>query len=164
MPRLSAIKIQIGVALRRGADISERSLEKVKRGIDERWIEWVFVHGFDGESRCRAEAALHIDWHRYQVSIDLGHMDINISESWRDNVAPEVQESIAEFVLFCKANSLRREWRVQYSALGNSMSDHVDRELGFSTAEPLDWAGEPVPFEFRIREIDELTGWVKFVG
>ncbi|MFI8592679.1 hypothetical protein [Dietzia maris] len=162
LPRLSAIKFQVGVALKRGANIGDRSLENIKRGLEERWIEWVYLYGLNEDGKCCAQAALHIDWNRHQLEISLGNVNITPSSSWRDNAAPEVQESIGEFVDFCALHSLQRTWRVEYSDLGNRKEAYVDRELGFSDAKPIQWHGEPYQLEFRIREIDEMSGWVKF--
>ncbi|WP_418057262.1 hypothetical protein [Pimelobacter simplex] len=164
VPRLALLRFQVAAALRRGTGIDDRALASIRRGLDERWIAHVFLHGFDSGDECRAELALDIDWDRYELAMRRGHSMVEIDGSWRDRVAPEIDEAVVEFVDFCRSRSLRREWRVGYSALVTSgLRAQVDRELGFQPAPPIAWGGTGHSINFRVRELEDLGGRLRLV-
>lgn len=164
VPRLTLLRLQVAVALRRGTGIDEAGLASIRLGLDERWIGHVLLHGFDAGGACRAELALDIDWDRYELAMRRGHSMVEIDESWRDRVAPEVDEAVAEFVDFCRSRSLRREWRVAYSSrVTSALRADVDRRLGFRPAPAITWGGTGHSIGFRVRELQDLGGRLRLV-
>jgi hypothetical protein len=125
------------------------------KGVQNEWIEWIHVFGFDQLDQARCLLTLHIDWYKYQAHISAGRTTVEIDDRWPDETAIELHEVLELFNDFAHNNGLRTEWRVAYRP--SLDRDEINRILGFQRAAPVSWAGNREGIKNVIPELDETT-------
>jgi hypothetical protein len=157
VPRRWLLTVQVRNLLSRTIVISQNTLEKIDKGLRNRWIETVSVYGLDGQTRCHVGLELTIDWHTYSLQVVLWGETVSVNKTvfTEDNLAPEVQNAIVVFNQAAIEERLTTEWRVSY-APGVDV-ERIRRELGFGPCPPLTWAGKIKKQAFPVKEFPELT-------
>jgi hypothetical protein len=156
--RAYLVQCQVRNLFSRTTVIEKDYLDKlVGRGIGNRWLSTVMVHGFDATNRCHCGIELHIDWLRYTIEVAVWGEEVRINQTVfaQENVAPEVLNAIEVFTQIVKAEDLRTEWRVR-CAEGVDV-ELVFRELGLVRAPAITWAGKVSSQAAKVTELPELT-------
>lgn len=139
--RIDLIQVQIRIALRQTANPSTYALNAIEKGIENQWISKVNVYAFDSGKLCRGQLIFEIDWDAHNSFVSSGKAKISLdSRYWTEdqNLAVEVEAAVRLFNKFVDRNRFDAKWSVNYSPSVNE--DYVDRELGFQTADPINWA------------------------
>lgn len=163
--RKEALKLQIHIALLRSMQpnsLSQASLERLFKGIENEWIDKLWIYGLDGAARARAALVIQIDWNQYRIHINAGRTHVAIDERWPGETAIELAAALRLFSEFCRNNRLRTEWRVGYR---QGLDVHaIDRALGFRRAALINWAGTPEDAMGNpIPELDEMRVQLRIV-
>jgi len=137
-------------------DISHDRLAKiVGKGIANRWLSAVNVHGFDQSNRCHVGLTLDINWLTYAIELAFWGDEITINKTmYTDDCAPEVTNAIEVFNQAVNVECLQTKCRASY-AEGVDV-ERVKRELEFQDAPPITWAGKVFKQTFGISELPEL--------
>jgi hypothetical protein len=160
--RMGLLKMQIRIALRRTVNITEKSIEAIELGLENKWISQASIYGMDGNNLCRAQLDLAIDWNEYDVHMSKGKATVSIDGSWENNTAVEVDEAAALFNKYVRLNKLSTTWAVFYPPGLNE--DEINRRLGFVTIKPIKWAGTGISHQSQIPELPELRVGLRFLG
>ena len=158
--RLTLIKLQLDRILSR-CNVDNDTIMKILGGIDEKWIEDLHVYGLDPAARCWAELHVKIDWDRNELHVTAGREQLTIDTRWRDDIAIEVEKTLALFEEYCQDKSLHFDAHVRYRLGVNR--DMVNRRLGFVAAEPVQWAGQSFGSAMSVPELDEFTIGINLV-
>lgn len=160
--RLELIKMQVRIALRRASSIPDSALQSINRGLDNKWIYLVNIYGFDSQNYCRAQLKIEIDWNEHNIQLSSGRAMVSI-DGWQDNTAIEIDEALNVFNKYIQMNNLRAEWAVVYPP--NLDVNHINRELGFVTMAPIQWASNKGVTSFtKIPELSEMIVGLKILG
>ena len=158
--RIDLLKMQIRIALRRTAGVSDDTLRRLELGIENHWIRRILVYGIGNEGLCRAELVLEIDWHEHEAQLSVGRATVTIDQRWTNDTAIEVEEVITFFNAFVGSHSLATHTRIQYPDWvykDEAMHRHVQTTLGFVKAEPVKWAGQGEGGVYQVPELPEFS-------
>jgi hypothetical protein len=147
---------QVRNLLARTTDISEDYLKKIlDKGIANRWLRTVKVHGFDATNRCHIGLELEINWHTHTLELVFWGDEVTVNKTkFREGFAPEMWNAVEVLNQAVNAECLRAEWRVSYAE--GVDEERVDRELGLKNALPITWAGKVFQQASGISEMPEL--------
>jgi hypothetical protein len=148
--------LQVRNLLSRTTDISQDDLGKiVDKGISNRWLCAVKVHGFDQSNRCHVGLELEINWLTHTIELVVWGEEVTINKTvFTDECAPEVLNAVSVFNQAVNAECLTPKWRVSY-AEGVDV-EQVRRELGLAAAPPITWAGKVSTESSQVAELPEL--------
>ena len=158
--RVTLIKLQVDRILSR-CDVDGDTIMKILMGIEEKWIQDIHVYALDGATKCWAELHVKIDWDRNQLHVTAGREQVTIDTRWRDDIAIEVEKTLALFEEYCQDKSLRFEVHTRYRR--GVDRDSVNTRLGFVTAIPVQWAGKSFGSAMTVPEVDEFTIGINLV-
>ena len=140
--RFDLLERQVLNMLSRAANVEQRTLDKVARGIrDPHYIESIIVRGLYRHGTIGAEMRLRIDWRTNSLEMKAGGSAIQTPSSWRDGIAPSIDEGVRTFLQACSIAGLSKNMYVVYQS--HFDSDAVNRILGFVRSEPLSWERTP---------------------
>jgi hypothetical protein len=143
--------------VRRTTVIEDDSLERIGRGITNRWFSEVSVYGFDDTNRCHCGIELEINWLRYTIEVAVWGEEVRINQTvWAsEEVAPEVVNGIEVFTQIVNSEALRTEWQCRVTQ-GVDV-EMVCRELRMQRAPAITWAGKVSTQSAKVAEMPELT-------
>jgi hypothetical protein len=153
--RLDLITMQVRVVLRK-AGIEEVVVNRVSKGLGLKWIERVAICGQNARGLTSCQLGLKIDWSRHELHMAAGRSTVPVGGEWKDGLAIEVQEPLSLYLDCVRARGLHTRLYLWYPP--TVPRETANRELGFVTASPPRWAGNPeAAADFRIHELDEVT-------
>lgn len=157
--RLELLQTNIRIALKR-AGLSDAQVANIGKGIKNRWIKTIAIHGVNniGQSCCVLE--LSIDWSEHDRQIQFGNHSIKLSARWNNEVALELCEALDTFDEYVEEKGLGIKLRYYYPQEVNSNKElllKVQEELGFVSAQeiPKKPGFESITIP-RIRDLSEL--------
>ncbi|MDL4818919.1 hypothetical protein [Actinomadura opuntiae] len=159
--RAELVKMQVQRVLAR----SSQDRDFVRRlliGVDRRWISEISVYGLDGAGACHVELFIRIDWDRNALHIAAGRDTVQVDAGWQDGVSTEIDLALQKFELVTRELGLRRVVHSRY-APGVDRA-RANRELGFRTANPVQWRSGFYGTTMSIPELDEVTVGVNLAG
>ncbi|MBS1725198.1 MAG: hypothetical protein JST51_00640 [Armatimonadetes bacterium] len=157
--RIELLQTNIRIALKR-AQISDTDVANVIKGIKNRWIRKIAIHGVNtlGQSCCVLE--LMVDWKEHDRQIQLGNTKIELSARWNDEVALELSVALDTFDEYVHEKKLGIDKRYYYTSEVNEDNElllRVRKELGFVSAQEIPrkpgFEEAQIP---RIRDLPEL--------
>lgn len=136
--RMNLLKMQIRIALRNTSDIAYESLNNiVNQGIEKKYLKKINVYGIDEEKYCRAQMSMEIDWDEHNLQMSKGKVTVAVDKKWKDDTAVEVDEVVQLFNDIVEYWSLKTQVHYVYSP--NVDTEKVNKELGLSSAENIQW-------------------------
>jgi hypothetical protein len=155
-PRIALLKLQVSIALKRTTTLSQSSLDKILKGVDNQWIDRINVFGMDASNKAWCQLTIRIDWARHRIHIAAGRTTVSIGKGWLDDTALELGDSIKLFQDYVAENGLRTYWTINTVSLGNRR-DAAFSAMGLKNADPIQWAGPKANVHFNVPELDEMS-------
>jgi hypothetical protein len=155
--RLNLIKLQVRIMLQRGAVITREGVDSVVKGVENKWIDRVFLYGFDKNNRVNCELVIGIQWSRHEVHMTAGRLKVTTT-GWTNDTSIELQECLTLFNEYVEANSLRSECQVSYASHYSELEkSEFNRVLGFVPGTPPIWSAQSDGVTSKIPELDEVS-------
>lgn len=155
-PRIDLLKLQVSIALKRTTNLSDISLKRLLKGVQNQWINRIDIYGVDFADEARCQLGILIDWQRYQVHIAAGRTTVSPHKGWPDDLAYELGDSIELFMEYVREHRLTTTWITGHPPLGEQRAA-IFAELGLVDADAPPWAGGKVNVTFNVPELDEMT-------
>lgn len=159
--RTELIKLQIERVLAR----STQDRDYVRRlllGVDRRWIGEISVYGLDQTDACHAELFVKIDWSRNTLHMSAGRDTVQVDAGWQDGISTEIDLALQKFEVVTRELGLRKVIYSRYAPGVNR--ETANRELGFQSANPVQWRSGFFGTTMSIPELDEVTVGVNLAG
>lgn len=156
LTRIDLLVSQVRIAMRR-TGLPAATIQKVVRGVQEKWIEKITICAEDGKGLIWCQLVLHIDWARHELHLVAGRTTVTYDDRWTEGTAIELDEALNLYNQYVRSqgNRLRPHLYVYY--LRSVGRDQANRQLGFTPAAPKKWAGERGGTRMMIPELDEVT-------
>lgn len=145
--RITELKVQFGIALRRLSDMSVPAIDRLLRGLDERWIAEVLLYAVDATGAARGCFVLKVDWATHVAELCAGRAYVDVDERVViDQALPEVHYPLEFFQTYAREKVLAVRVFVHFTPEVNRDPNalaHARRELGLVPGTAPRWAGQP---------------------
>ncbi|QXJ23314.1 hypothetical protein AGRA3207_004455 [Actinomadura graeca] len=159
--RTELIEMQINRILAR----STRDRDYARRlllGIERRWISEISVYGLDEAGTCHAELFVKVDWNRNTLHMSAGRDTVQVDAGWEDGIATEVDLALQKFEMVTRELGLSKVVHSRYvPGVDRAMAN---RELGFRSADPVQWRSGFYGTTMSVPELDEVTVGINLAG
>src|SRR6266404_3530448 len=112
--RIDLLKLQVVIALRR-ARVAPATVGKIRKGVENGWLEKIVVYGVDSSDLVWCQLTLSIDWAQHSIHLTAGRVSVSIDDRWANDTAIEVDETLGLFEQFTRAKGLTSKVHVWYS-------------------------------------------------
>lgn len=159
--RAELIKLQVQRVLTRSTS-DQDYIRRLLLGVEKGWIGEISVYGLDRTNACHAELFIKIDWSRNTLHMSAGRDTVHVDAGWKDGVSTEIDLALQKFELVTRELGLRKVVYSRYTSGVNR--DRANRELGFRTADPIQWRSGFYGTTMSIPELDEVTVGINLAG